>query len=59
MIHETMSRASKKIILKNRSGSKLAFIFRLMDFTEFAINHESQREFQLIISKILGYHNQG
>ena len=35
------------------------YVFRLIDFPEFAINHESQWEFQLIISEILGHHNQG
>ena len=30
-----------------------------MDFPEFAINHESQWEFQVIMSEILGHHNQG
>ena len=34
-------------------------IFRITDFLECAINHESQRTFQLIISEILGHHNQG
>ena len=40
----------------NRNESKFNFI--LMDFPEFTISHESQREFQFIISKILDYHNQ-
>ena len=40
----------------NRNGSKS--ILRLMDFPEFAINHELQWELQFIISEILGHHNQ-
>ena len=41
----------------NRDGNTC--VFRLMDFPEFAINHESQWEFQLSISEILGHHNEG
>ena len=41
----------------NRDGNTC--VFRLMDFPEFAINHESQWEFQLSVSEILGHHNQG
>ena len=41
----------------NRKGSK--WVVRLMNFPEFTINHESQWEFQFIMLKILGHHNQG
>ena len=42
-------------IIKNWSK----WVFRLMNFPEFKINHESQWEFQFIMLKILGHHNQG
>ena len=47
----------KKSFWINRNGLKHAF--RLMDFPEFAIDHESQWECQFFISEILGYHNHG
>ena len=34
-------------------------VSRLMNFLQFAINLESQWEFQLIISDVLDHHNQG
>ena len=34
-------------------------VFRSMDFPEFAINQELHLRLQLIISEILGHHNQG
>ena len=41
----------------NRNGSKC--FFRLMEFHEFTINHNSRWELQVIISEILVHHNQG
>ena len=46
----------KKLFKINRNGSW--HVFRLMDFRELTINHESQWEFQLIILEILSHPNQ-
>ena len=54
---EIMSRVicCKKSFLINRDANTR--VSRLMDFPEFAINHESQWELQLSISEVLGHHS--
>ena len=58
MIPEIMARAicCKKSFWINRNRSTC--VFRLIGFPELAIKLESQWEFQLTTSEILGHHNQ-